>query len=349
MRRNDRLELRSSFLQMAHRGRRIRTAEAAQALGVTELDLLDTFPEYVRPLRADFHGLFQALGHLGVLLGLTRNQYAVIECQGEYRPYAYSGHAALVLGDAIDLRLALRRFAFARFVSTPNLLRLPGGVMFFDAWGCALHKVFFTSETPGAAQQELLEEFGTSETEHVQTAYPGASIQPTASEAPASPVDAEALRRAWAGMRDTHDIFGLLRRFRLSRLQALHRLGPSWAVPAKPEALWELLQAVASSELPIMVFVGNRAVTQIYKGRIGRTAVAGDWWNVLDAKFNLHVQRSALGQSWVVRKPVPEGHVTSLEVFDRDGDLLVQVFSYRRPGTEESAEWRATLDRIAAR
>lgn len=174
--------------------------------------------------------------------------------------------------------------------------------------------------------------------------------QPTP-EVPSRPlsavaVDAEEVRKAWSEMRDTHDIAPLLQRLRLSRIEALRLLAHDWAWPAHPHSMWFLIQELAGTGLPIMVFVGNHAVTQIYKGPIERPVMAGTWWNVLDRRFNLHVEASGLGESWVVRKPVPEGAVTSLEVFDRSGELVLLVFARRGVGQPEPEEWRERLRAI---
>lgn len=343
--RHNRNEIRQSYLRMTQ-SRRVRTADAAQILGISELDLLDTFPEYVLALNPDFRRIFLTLEQLGCLRGLTRNEHAVIECEGEYRPFAHSEQAALVVGEGIDLRLFLKHFAFARLVMAPNCLKLPEGVVFFNAWGRALHKVFFTAGTIKRARERIWEELGAPDGEYVQLAYPSDHERRDSAGNPIEDFDPGELRKAWAGMRDTHDVFSLLRRFGITRLRALSALGTEWALPALPDALWRLLQEVAATGLPIMVFVGNAAVTQIYKGPIQKIALAGDWWNVLDPRFNLHVQHRAVGQSWIVRKPVPEGIVTSLEVFSRNGELVTQIFSYRQPCTAESEEWRAALARL---
>lgn len=43
----------------------------------------------------------------------------------------------------------------------------------------------------------------------------------------------------------------------------------------------------------------------------------------------------------VVEKPSVDGTVTSVEVFDAVGDMIVQFFGKRKPGNPELKEWRA--------
>ena len=52
---------------------------------------------------------------------------------------------------------------------------------------------------------------------------------------------------------------------------------------------------------------------------------------------------------WQVHKPNRDGGVTSLEAFDAQGGLVLQIFSERREGQPERSEWRQLLDELDAR
>ena len=43
--------------------------------------------------------------------------------------------------------------------------------------------------------------------------------------------------------------------------------------------------------------------------------------------------------SWVVKKPTTDGMVHSLEIFDANGNMVVQFFGKRKPGTPELPAW----------
>ena len=47
--------------------------------------------------------------------------------------------------------------------------------------------------------------------------------------------------------------------------------------------------------------------------------------------------------AWVVRKPTEDGIVTSVELYDAQGVLLVQFFGERKPGQVEREDWRAIV------
>ena len=74
----------------------------------------------------------------------------------------------------------------------------------------------------------------------------------------------------------------------------------------------------------------------------------GPWFNVLDPMFNLHLNTESIDSCWVVNKPTVDGWVTSLEAFTRNGDLVVQFFGERKPGTPELPTWRNLLVGLCA-
>ena len=70
------------------------------------------------------------------------------------------------------------------------------------------------------------------------------------------------------------------------------------------------------------------------------------WLNVLDAGFNLHLREDVIDTAWVVEKPTSDGVVTSIEIFDRDGELMAMFFGTRKPGQPEREDWRAIVRKM---
>ena len=87
---------------------------------------------------------------------------------------------------------------------------------------------------------------------------------------------------------------------------------------------------------------------QIHTGPVQRIAPHGEWINVLDEQFNLHLRQPALTHAWAVRKPTSNGHVTSVECYDARGELIVQFFGKRKPGETELAAWRELVAQLPA-
>jgi putative hemin transport protein len=47
-----------------------------------------------------------------------------------------------------------------------------------------------------------------------------------------------------------------------------------------------------------------------------------------------------------VRKPTKDGHVTSLEAYDANGEMIIQFFGKRKEGTDERGDWREIMENL---
>ncbi|MCS7081354.1 MAG: hemin-degrading factor, partial [Chloracidobacterium sp.] len=160
-------------------------------------------------------------------------------------------------------------------------------------------------------------------------------------------VDVAALLQAWGAMTDTHEFFDLLKRFGVSRKQAMQLARGRYTRQVGNNSVQLLLEAASFEQVPIMVFVGNPGCIQIHTGPVRQIHVAqyqgNTWVNVLDADFNFHLLQDKVRECWVVEKPTRDGVVTSLEVFDDKGRAVAMLFGARKPGQPELASWRVLL------
>lgn len=320
---------------------RLRARNAAQGLQVSEAELVAAACGTLRSrqLVADtMQTLFRELGALGEVMALTRNDACVHERHGRYEDIRANGPVGLVLGPDIDLRVFFGEWCSAWAVSDQGR----DSLQFFDAAGAAVHKVYRTEASNGAAWSALVERFATAE-----PAWPQTQAR-AAPDAGAQVEDGAAFRAAWLAMQDTHQFFPLLKKFKLRRLTALAAAGADLAQQVGAETPERVLQAAAHSGLSIMCFVSNPSMVQIHTGPVCSLRRTGPWFNVLDPRFNLHLDTTAIASAWVVNKPTADGWVTSLEVYSRSGDLIVQFFGARKPGVPELAEWRALMDGLCA-
>ncbi len=315
---------------------KLRIRNAAEVLGVSEGELLVTrVGNGVTALKSEFANILSEVETLGKVMALTRNDECVHERKGVYLNGDFSSpHAQLFVGDDIDLRIFLRYWKFAYAVEDGDKKSL----QFFGKDGLAIHKIYLTKDSNEAAYDALVEKFKTDEQNTTLETKP---VSPKSPEKPDSEIDVEGFREAWKGMKDTHDFFGLLMRFGVSRVQAL-RLAPDeyFAKKIANEKVPALLEQASAAAFPIMVFVGNRGNIQIHTGNVNKVMWHGTWINVMDPDFNLHLDTSKITETWVVRKPTEDGIVTSIEAFNKEGDIIVQFFGKRKPGIPELEAWK---------
>ena len=328
------LRARSDQLAAAQPGQRARNL--AQALGVSEAQWVAAQCNGVRATaltRAESpQAIFRELGTLGDVMALTRNEWCVHERHGRYESIQAQGPVGLVLGPDIDLRVFFSSWDSAWAVEQDGRHSL----QFFDRAGVAVHKVYRTDASDAAAYDALVNRYAG------EPAWPEAQPYPADDQAGAVS-DPQALRTAWLAMRDTHEFFPMLRKFKVSRLAALDAAGIDLAQRVQADTAERMLQAAAESGLSIMCFVGNRGMIQIHTGPVANLRRTGPWFNVLDPRFNLHLNTQSIESAWVVSKPTSDGWVTSLEVYAASGELIVQFFGERKPGKPELSEWRRLL------
>jgi len=301
-------QLRQQFLAAKH-GQKLRNRDAAAAIGISEGEALAACvgAEAIR-LLPSFVEIFEEVPQLGAVMALTRNDNVVHEKDGLYQKMSHNGHVGLALGEAIDLH------------------------------GEAVHKVFLREHSNHAAFDALVARWRDPEQ------LPGITVEPVPAatiDKADDAIDGDGFRAAWSNMQDTHEFFGLLRDFGVSRTQALRLAPPQFVRQVDNSATRLILDQAAASGLPIMVFVGNRGMIQIHSGPVSNIKLMGPWLNVLDAGFNLHLREDKIVSSWVVSKPTSDGEVTSLELFDADGGTIAMLFGVRKPGQPELPAWRA--------
>lgn len=338
-------------LQEAKPGLRIR--DCAEELGVSEAQLLATTAgEYSTRLEGNWTALVSRLPELGRVMSLTRNDSCVLEHKGPFQKIDIMGspahRMATVIGP-IESRVFFGswKFGFAVRQQTPRGLQQ--SLQFFDQSGTAVMKVFLVEEQGNkkGSNQEAFDKL----VKDFQSADQDTEIRiEKIADAPTKPieeVDGAALLADWAGMRDTHDFFGILRKHNVNRLDALY-LAKDYAYQLKKEALQTTLETAAETKLPIMIFAGNRGNIQIHQGKVQTIRVMDQWLNILDPDFNMHLRTDHIDTLWVVKKPTEDGVVTSLEAFDARKNMIAQFFGLRKPGIPELKDWAAlveTLDR----
>lgn len=322
----------------------LRIRNAAEKLGVSEMELLATkIGNGVTRLQPNFKDILSEIESLGKVMALTRNNECVHERKGVYLNGDFSSpHASLFVGEDIDLRIFLSYWTKAFAVIEENTRGISKSLQFFGKDGEAIHKIFLTVDSNETAFENLVVKYTNTNQEPVETTE---DYESRTSESPDESIDVKGFQKAWLDLKDTHNFFMMLRKFGVTRTQAL-RLAPTsyHAQEISKDHIVTILETVAKHKTPIMVFVGNKGNIQIHTGPIRKTMWHEQWYNVMDPDFNMHLDMSKISQAWIVRKPTEDGIVTAIEVFNEAGDIIVQFFGKRKPGIPELDIWRKTIE-----
>jgi putative hemin transport protein len=216
-------------------------------------------------------------------------------------------------------------------------------LQFFDAAGDAVHKVHLRPASNLYSYQKLVAALESANQDATVDIAPRADSDPEMSDAL---VDVTELRERWSKLTDIHQFFGMLRALKVGRRQAIRLVGQDYAWKIDNGAVGSMLHHAAADALPIMCFVGNRGCIQIHSGPIANIKPMGPWVNVMDETFHLHLRVDHIHEAWAVRKPTKDGHVTSIEAYGANGELIIQFFGQRHEGEQERPDWRFLAENL---
>jgi putative hemin transport protein len=321
----------------------MRERDLAQKLAISEAEYVAAFcGEGAVRIEPRVNDVLAGLEAVGEVMALTRNESAVHEKIGVYDKVVPGDQNALVLGEQIDLRIFPKLWKHGFAVEKRDGDEVRRSLQFFDASGEAVHKVHLRPASDVAAYQRLVDSLVAADRSQELQVTPF-----TASE-PQQPVDTaeHELRERWSKMTDVHQFFGILKALRLTRHQALTSIGDDFAWQLDRDALNAMFKSASDDEVPIMCFVGSRGCIQIHSGPIRKVSAMGPWINIFDPTFHLHLRFDHVEEVWAVRRPTKDGHVTSLEAYGEDKQLIIQFFGQRHEGEIERGDWRSLAERL---
>lgn len=335
-------EIKAAWDQLLSEEPRLRIRNAAHKLGLSEAELLATrCGKGVTRLVANCRNILAEVHNLGYVMALTRNNEVVHERKGIYNNASLkSPVVGLFVNEDIDLRIFWEAWHFSYAVVDTIKDKKRRSLQFFDQHGTAVHKIYLTPKSDLEAWEALVKKFQVMD----QSQFQPVSLVPAPKpDLPDDEIDHQGFRQAWIDLQDTHDFFGLLRKYKVGRKQAMRLAPEGFAIPLGKLAFRRAIELASQRTVPIMVFVGNRGMIQIHTGPVKKLLDHGTWFNVMDPAFNLHLNEELIDSIWLVRKPTKDGTVSSIEVFNAKGDMMVQLFGKRKPGIPELPEWRDLL------
>ena len=323
---------------------RVHHREIAERLGISEGELIAAHAgsadepwailrvTRLRPLWAELVG---ALAVLGDVTARTANAGCVHETMGVYQPASHLDCARW--GDSGT------GWAHGFAITELGAQGERHNLQFFDRTGAAVHQILLAPGCDLSAWEALVGRFAEADQQPDMAVQAGVA---TGTMAPDERIDVRGLREAWRSLRDTHEFPALLRRFGVTRLQALRLAERKFALPVEMTSAHHVLASAAVNRVPVRVLAGNAGLVQVHAGEIDKVTVQGGWVRVQDAGFRLQLREDHRASAWVVRRPTSRGLETSLELFDPAGAAIAMIFGEHAPGRPEPCEWRMLIDGV---
>jgi len=327
-------KLSGAFIRERYKGLKekdpaIRARNAAAEIGISEGELVAAHVGTRNTrLVCEPYEVLPAIKTLGHVMALTRNEACVHERKGVYDNFNPVTHGKLRMGQFvnpdIDLRLFFNHWEHAFAVTEGEEDKPRRSLQFYNKAGEAVHKVYLTHKSDEAAYHALIKQFKSDDQSDSITTQ---AYDPEAPDRPDSEIDWAGFRTAWDNLKDTHDFFPMLRKFKVGRQQAFRKIGSHFAYRVPDDSLRKSLEMACDRECEIMVFVGNKGCIQIHTGPVKKLVEHGSWYNVLDPEFNLHLREDMIAETWVNKKPTEDGIVTAVEMFAAGaGEGVVDIF-----------------------
>ncbi|WP_327440129.1 ChuX/HutX family heme-like substrate-binding protein [Pseudomonas donghuensis] len=279
---------------------------------------------------------------LGPVRTRTPASHASIEQLGRYPQSDDISEAGLVIGeDGLDLRLNLRAWHWVGISLDPEVGVY--GLSVFDRHGKLLLCLTSTEQSSLAGWAAL----------YGQCVEKPADFSEQPSFSKRNP-QVPGLVEEWAAMANVHEHFALLKRHGLTRFEGNALVAPQFARQLAQTSPVAVFRQLAASALELMLFVYSAGSVQIFTGRLTGMSESG-----AELLFDMPASEQAAptgfsiadapdAQIWRVYKPNQVGGVTSLEFFDAEQRLIVQVFARRPAGQPEQLAWREWLDALEA-
>lgn len=333
------------ILRLRSENPKSRERDFAQANGITEADYVAAHvgTSAIR-LNVDIATILNGATTLGEVMALTRNESVVHEKIGQYEKVSVGPHASIVLGSQIDLRIFPKAWAYGFAVTkTDGEKNIRRSLQFFNKAGDAVHKIHLRDASDVDAYDALVASMRAEDQSQTVEIKPAAA---KGEPKDIATVDVDGFRDRWSKLTDVHQFIMILRDFEVSRKQAVQLAGEEFAWELEAGAIESMMNSVSETGQPIMVFVGNNGCIQIHTGPVKEIKMMGPWLNVMDPTFHMHLRTDHIHAVWAVRKPTKDGHVTSLEAYDEQGEMIAQFFGERHEGEVERADWRDVVEAL---
>jgi putative hemin transport protein len=315
---------------------KVRIRNAAAELGVSEMELLNSdLSENCIRLKPDILAILEALPSLGNVMALTRNESVVHEVTATFSSMKMRKQTALYLRPGQDTRFFTNQWAYAFAVNEDERRSL----QFFDHYGVAVHKVYLVNDSHLDNYLHLVTEFKDATQSHVQP-MKAPLAEPKANTA----IDVQVLRERWSQIKNVHEGQQIINAHNSHRLNVYEALGNEYAIKLPSSVIESALCSLLEKKAETMVFVSNNSCVQSFAGPVNRLLRTGPWFNVLNDRFNLHLNTEQLSQVWLIKKPSDNGFVHSLNAFDKNNNEVLTMTDNRAKGEQESLLWVELID-----
>lgn len=319
----------------------IRLRDAATFLNTSEAELLASEAiKGVKLLKNDPKTLLERLRKVGKVMSLTRNDECILEHKGQFQSVNVTQNEQVFMGltiGEIEMRCFLKEWKYTFSVSSFKDQKESHSIQVFDHSGTAILKIFEQRHTDSKAFKALIDDLASEAPDYFEptVAYSNPSYEHIKNQA--------GFAKSWGEMTDPHQFVGLLKQHKAARFDALAAVKGVYTHQLAIGFVEECLNYCAQEAIPIMIFTGNKGNIQIHQDVVKHIKIVemgeNKWINVLDPNFNMHLNEHKMASVWHVEKPSESGPIHSIEIFNKDNELITQLFGLRKMNNPQNEKW----------
>jgi len=151
-------------------------------------------------------------------------------------------------------------------------------------------------------------------------------------------VDSKAFQDGWLRLRTTEDFHKLIERFGVTDFEALRLAGEIWAARVTPEAFVARLRLLAELELPCTLALGYGDAMNAHRVVIEQVQCRNGCLHLLGDELCFILRKDCMDTAWVVTRPSADGVLISLELYDKEHELVVRLSG--QPEQRTAAVWQ---------
>lgn len=291
-------------------------------------------------LKPDFDNLIEELKSLKSLKILTKNKACILESNTGSLNIQPNHCGLLHISNEImgmEINSENLKFGFVSKTETDNSFR------FFDSFGQPVFRLILTSEDEKEAFEEIAKKFKS------ENQYEEIKIKPFLFGQFVTPTENEIseFKKEWKDLDKVEEFKLVVKKYKLNRFQAIENAPDSFfATKIKNRKIIDLIAEIQQSGLTVKITNENHGCTHSVCSKIEKTAFHTEWFNVFGVGFNWYINTSKIVESRIVRIPSRSGIVTSVECFDGNSELILEICCKTEKDQPESNEWRSLLNQF---
>nr|WP_126972698.1 heme ABC transporter ATP-binding protein [Gynurincola endophyticus] len=292
-------------------------------------------------LEADIPALLRNLPALKSVTTQTYSEHVMVERTGIYQNY--SSNEQIVKFDDEDIDLNVSHQLWQTVFAYNDIYNNEKSLQFFNAEGELLYKATLTDESDIDVYDAIVRQFRSPRQEPFDIHK--SKVQ-SYKEIPDESVNQQLFCDSWHAMKNADELSVILRKFGIRRSQAIRLAPDNCAAKMSLYNFKKVMTHCMNNEIPVKLQAGNRSCIHTQVGVIKNLIDTGSCYQVADAKCKLFVQEDAIGSVWHIIQPTITGPMHLLELYDHDGELMLQVTGKHEVGKEHVEEWKNTLERM---